>query len=190
MTVTCKEATEMRETMAFRNGADPVGMTAPAPGSEADGTNRAVRLAAARALIERDFRRRRLSLADVARAAHLSQFHFQRLFRQRYGFTPKQVITALRVAEVQRLALAGVSFKDAADTVGFAHQSHMTTRFKRAVGVTPRIWLASARVGPVVPAEPAAASAAASMLHEGTPCGISKAAGPVLALPTSHRVTA
>jgi AraC-like DNA-binding protein len=110
----------------------------------------------------------------VARAAHLSQFHFQRLFRQHYGVTPKQVITALRIAEVQRLALAGMSFKDAADAAGFAHQSHMTTRFKRAVGVTPRTWLASTRLTPPLPA----ADAAHAKPGMGESCGLSCGSAP------------
>ena len=174
MTATGKNATAMQSTGKAIRGSATV-TTAPALESPPDGTDRVVRLAAARALIDREFRRRRLSLADVARAAHLSQFHFQRLFRQHYGVTPKQVITALRIAEVQRLALAGMSFKDAADAAGFAHQSHMTTRFKRAVGVTPRTWLASVRAAP---ARPAATDAAVTETRAGEQCGLSCGSAP------------
>ena len=121
-----------------------------------DPTDQEVRLAAARTLIERDFRRRGLSLEHIARAANLSVYHFHRLFRRRYGRTPKQLVTALRVAEVQRLALGGLSLRAAADAVGFAHQSHMTTHFKRIVGLTPRQWLRT--VGPTAaPADTATA---------------------------------
>ena len=102
-------------------------------------------LAAARALIERDFCNRGLKLADLARAANLSEFYFHRLFRKRYGTTTKQLVVAMRVAEVQRLARAGCSFRDAAGTAGFAHQSHMTVQFRRAVGMTPRQWLLKER---------------------------------------------
>jgi AraC-like DNA-binding protein len=105
------------------------------------------RLAAARDLIERDFRRRRLSLSDVAEAAHLSIYHFHRLFRRHYGMTPKQAINALRVAEVQRLMLSGASLIEASAAVGFSHQSHMTCRFKQFVGMTPRQWLVKVRRG-------------------------------------------
>ena len=125
------------------------GMELAEPEDESHASQPTARLAAARALIERDFRRRRLCLADVARAAHFSEYHFHRLFRRHYGATPKQLISALRIAEVQRLALTGSSLSDASASTGFSHQSHMTARFKQAVGMTPRQWLVKARRGEV-----------------------------------------
>ena len=104
----------------------------------------AERLAAARAFIEREFRRSP-SLDEIARAAHVSPYHFHRLFRHAYGKTPKQLIDELRIAEVQRLALRGVPFGDMWRPLGFSHQSHMSSRFKRVVGKTPRQWLRAAR---------------------------------------------
>ena len=102
--------------------------------------DQARQLAAARAWIERNFRSR-ITLAEIARRAGLSQFHFQRLFRRHYGKTPKQLTTELRIAEVQRLALAGARLKDAAAAAGFAHNSHMTGTFTRLVGTTPHKWV-------------------------------------------------
>ena len=112
--------------------------------ASADGSDRDARLSAAVALIERDFRRRGLGLTEVPKAAHFSPFHFHRTFRRRYGKSPKRLIDELRIAEVQRLLLKGVSARDAAEAVGFAHQSHMTTRFKRVLGITPARWLRQA----------------------------------------------
>jgi AraC-like DNA-binding protein len=97
-------------------------------------------LAKALTLIQREYRRGP-TLEELAREADCSPFYFHRLFRKAYGKTPKQTITELRIAEVQRLALRGVSLKDAAVAVGFAHHSHMTTTFKRMIGTAPRAWL-------------------------------------------------
>lgn len=102
------------------------------------------RLAAARAYIERNFHRVP-TLEEVAAAAQLSPFHFHRLFRRAYGQTPKQVATSLQVAEAQRLLLRGAAVAEAAAAAGFAHQSHMTARFKRVVGTTPYKWKRATR---------------------------------------------
>lgn len=98
------------------------------------------RLSKAHAFVERHFRRVP-TLEEVAAETGYSPFHFHRRFRAAYGKTPKQLATELQVAEVQRLILAGVPLARAAEAVGFAHQSHMTGRFKRLVGTTPLQWL-------------------------------------------------
>jgi AraC-like DNA-binding protein len=100
------------------------------------------RLTEARAFIEREFRRSP-SLDEIARAANVSVYHFHRLFRRAYGKTPKRLVDELRVAEVQRLVLAGVPLWQVWREVGFSHQSHMGDRFKQLTGKTPRKWLRS-----------------------------------------------
>ena len=84
-------------------------------------------------------------LPEIAAAARLSPYHFQRVFLQTYGQTPKQVVTALQVAEAQRLIVRGTPLEKAAKSVGFSHQSHMTARFKRIVGTTPGRWARESR---------------------------------------------
>ena len=98
------------------------------------------RLAKAYSFIEREFRRVP-GLEEIAAATGLSPFHFHRVFRRAYGKTPKQMMNELQVAEVQRLILAGEPLARAADKAGFAHQAHMTGRFKQLVGTTPLRWL-------------------------------------------------
>lgn len=81
---------------------------------------------------------RPITIAALARESNMSQFHFVRSFRKSLGVSPLRYVTALRVEEAKRLlrgtsdSLAGV-----AHATGFCSQSHMTTVFKRIVGVAP-----------------------------------------------------
>jgi AraC family transcriptional regulator len=81
-----------------------------------------------------------LSLDRLAAVAHMSPFHFARLFKASTGLPPHQYVIARRVERAkellrgrERLTLAAVAVE-----VGFADQSHFTRHFRRLVGVTPR----------------------------------------------------
>lgn len=101
-----------------------------------------------------------IHLPDVARAASYSPFHLHRLFHRHFGRTPKQVITKLQVAEAQRLMAAGTPLKDIARKTGFAHQSHLTTRFKQITLTTPARWARGHRGRPALPPPASVAQAA------------------------------
>ena len=105
----------------------------------ADVVKRDAVLVKARAFIEREYRRSP-DMHEVARVAGLSPYHFHRRFRRKYGKTPKQIVQELRIAELKRLIRGGMRLDEAACTVGFSQQSHMTSIFKRLVGVTPARW--------------------------------------------------
>lgn len=89
--------------------------------------------------------RRNPRLSEIARVAHFSEYHFHRLFRKRFGKTPKQLLVELQIEEAKRLMLSGQRPADAAGRAGFAHQSHLTSRFKSVTGMTPRQWLLATR---------------------------------------------
>jgi AraC family transcriptional regulator len=78
-----------------------------------------------------------LSLTDIARAAHLSNYHYLRLFRQVYQMTP---MTYLRVQRTQRaLALlnsTSLGIQEIADQVGFSRLS-LWRNVKRMIGEGP-----------------------------------------------------
>jgi len=78
-----------------------------------------------------------LSLGDLAAAAGLSPFHFQRRFKARHGATPHQVLMALRLFRAKRQLAAGVAPAQVAADIGLADQSHLTRRFAGMYGVTP-----------------------------------------------------
>lgn len=89
--------------------------------------------------------RRNPRLSEIARIAHFSEYHFHRLFRKRFGKTPKQLLVELQIDEAKRLMLAGQRPADAAGRAGFSHQSHLTSRFKSVTGLTPKQWLLAAQ---------------------------------------------
>lgn len=86
-----------------------------------------------------------LGLAGLARLCSLSPQYFVVAFRATFGTTPHQYILRQRIAEAKRLlATRPLPIADVALSVGFASQSHFTTAFRKAVGVTPGRYRASA----------------------------------------------
>jgi AraC family transcriptional regulator len=79
------------------------------------------------------------ALADLADVAHLSEFHFARLFKQTTGLSPHQFVIHQRVERAKRLIAEGrLSLAQIAIDVGFSDQSQLNRHFKRLVGVTPK----------------------------------------------------
>jgi len=103
-----------------------------------------LRLQATVEFMAREFRRNP-RLTEIARVAHFSEYHYHRLFRKRFGKTPKQALVELQVEEVKRLMLSGQRPVDAAKAAGFSHQSHLTVRFKHMTGMTPKQWFLAAK---------------------------------------------
>ena len=90
----------------------------------------------ARALIQERFAES-LSLAELARAAGMSRFHFLRLFRSELGLTPHAYLLQVRVERARQALSRGRSIAEAALECGFADQSHLTRRFKGVMGLSP-----------------------------------------------------
>ncbi len=82
---------------------------------------------------------RELSLAEIAAAAYLSEFHFARLFKKITGTTPHGYLASLRIERARRLlAETDLSIVEIGAQVGYASQSHFTKVFRTATGLTPR----------------------------------------------------
>jgi AraC family transcriptional regulator len=81
-----------------------------------------------------------LTLDHLAGVAHLSPYHFARLFKNSTGLPPHQYVIARRVERAKDLLRGKDRFPlvDIAAEVGFSSQSHFTRHFKRLVGVTPK----------------------------------------------------
>jgi AraC-like DNA-binding protein len=81
------------------------------------------------------------TLTEIAKTVHLSPFHFHRRFTELLGLTPKHFLLECQIFDAKNELLSGEKelSKIAADC-GFAHQSHFTSRFKQATGLTPTRW--------------------------------------------------
>jgi AraC-like DNA-binding protein len=89
------------------------------------------------------------TLVDISRQVDLSPFHFHRRFTELLGLTPKQYLLDCQIHKAKTDLLAREKeLVQIAKECGFAHQSHFTSRFKQATGLTPTRWrrMATAKV--------------------------------------------
>lgn len=78
------------------------------------------------------------SLAKLAEAAQLSEYHFSRLFKCATGLSPSHYFIRLRMARARQLLLETErSVIDIGLEVGYSSPSHFSQVFRREVGVTP-----------------------------------------------------
>lgn len=81
------------------------------------------------------------TLDDIAKKAHLSPFHFHRRFTNLFGQTPKHFLLSCQIHKAKRLLGSHErELAQIATDCGFAHQSHFTSRFRQATGLTPTRW--------------------------------------------------
>lgn len=86
-----------------------------------------------------------LRLEDLAEAAGLSAFHFQRMFRESFGVSPHAYVRRRRVERARRLLTGSDPIAEIALACGFANQSHLTRVFKAEAGLTPAAYRAAAK---------------------------------------------
>lgn len=80
----------------------------------------------------------RLSVADLAREACLSEAHFRHCFREQTGLTPWQYVRRKRLEAARRLLDEGhLPLGEVAALAGFANQSALSHACRRAFGQPP-----------------------------------------------------
>lgn len=80
-----------------------------------------------------------VTLAEIARAAHLSASRLAHLFKEQMGLTVIDYVTTVRIERAKRLLLATArSCTEICFEVGYNNQSYFTRTFRAAVGMTPR----------------------------------------------------
>ena len=80
----------------------------------------------------------KLTVADLARVAAMSEAHFSRVFRRETGHPPLDYLIRLRLQKARLLLMAGdESITEIAIRCGFATPSHFADCFQRHFGSTP-----------------------------------------------------
>jgi len=80
----------------------------------------------------------RLTLTEIAGVACLSPYHFSRSFKQVVGVGPRRYILQRRVERAKTLLRhSDQPLSWIAQEAGFTDQSHLTTEFRRQIGMTP-----------------------------------------------------
>ncbi len=82
-----------------------------------------------------------VSLADLARVAGMSTFHFAREFKRTTGTPPHQYLIKFRVDRAKVLLTESeMPLVEISSRSGFSHQSHFTRLFRRLSGTTPQCY--------------------------------------------------
>ncbi|HVF57861.1 MAG TPA: helix-turn-helix domain-containing protein [Pyrinomonadaceae bacterium] len=85
-----------------------------------------------------------LPLEEIAAAAHLSPFHFARLFKKLTGATPHAYLANLRAARAQALlAETDLPITEIGARVGYTSSSHFAKAFRQATGISPSAYRAA-----------------------------------------------
>lgn len=88
-----------------------------------------------------------LALADLAREAAMSPYHFLRTFRAVVGITPYQFVLRSRLHRAAvRLRRSDASISTIAFDAGFNDLSTFNRRFRRLMGASPRAYRTQGRV--------------------------------------------
>ncbi len=81
----------------------------------------------------------KLTLTEIAGAAHVSPYHLARSFKAATGLSPHQYVIHRRVERAKNLLVGtDLSIVDVAGAVGFANQSHLAFHVRRLLGVSPK----------------------------------------------------
>ena len=95
------------------------------------------RIAAAISFISENFREQP-SLAEIAAHVHLSEAHFQRLFTEWAGTSPKKFLQYISLSHAKKLlSEQNATLADAAFDTGFSSTSRLHDLFIRIEGMTP-----------------------------------------------------
>ena len=90
-----------------------------------------------------------LTLAELSGVAHMSPFHFSRVFKLSTGLSPHRYVVRRRIERAKRLlADSELPLHEVARAAGFADQSHLARHFRLRLGTTARSFRLAFRLNP------------------------------------------
>jgi AraC family transcriptional regulator len=88
----------------------------------------------------------RARLSELSALAHMSAFHFARLFKRSTGLSPHRFLVGRRIDRAKELLVTDrASIAAIGRAVGFRTASHFTRVFRHTTGVTPGAYRSTAR---------------------------------------------
>ena len=89
--------------------------------------------------IHRNFRRQQMEVSELARMCGVSQVYFRKLFKLRYGTSPKQYINALRLETAAQLLQSQLySVSEVSEKSGFTDPKYFTKLFTKRFDCGPK----------------------------------------------------
>lgn len=93
-----------------------------------------------------------LSLADIARSALLSRFHFSRIFKEATGVSPGRFLSAVRIYQAKRmLRSTSMNVAEVSVAVGYSSLGSFTNHFTESVGTSPSQFRHNKGIGRMLP---------------------------------------
>lgn len=90
------------------------------------------------ALLRRDFKNPKLTVAQAAKACYVSEVYFRRVYKQHFGVSPLQALLALRFDHAAGLLRSGYyTVEQTARQSGFSDVKYFRTAFTHHYGQTP-----------------------------------------------------
>lgn len=90
----------------------------------------------------------KLTVEEVAKAAHMSATHFSRVFKKEIGKTPMDYLTDIRLERVKKLLVAGDhSITGIALECGFNSPAYLSASFRKAYKMSPSDYRRSLKDG-------------------------------------------
>lgn len=82
-----------------------------------------------------------ISLEDMAQCAHMSQYHFSRLFKKECGYSPHEFLILTRLSRAKYLLkTTELPVKIIAQNVGYQNVTTFTNAFTNRVGLSPSLF--------------------------------------------------
>ena len=82
-----------------------------------------------------------ISVSSLAEEEYISEGHLRALFHKRYGMSPKQYITALRISSAKQLLEdSNMTITEVAEQVGIRDPLYFSRFFRQETGLSPKMY--------------------------------------------------